>query len=92
MVAPKTGTTTGGSGGSKMSAPSDRAHSDPAYAFLPYYLIPKEGPAVTQKPYSFTFYTASWYRKSPYWQRTVEAGSFYVELAAFIAMVRSCNN
>jgi glycine cleavage system aminomethyltransferase T len=26
------------------------------------------------KPYSFTFYTASWYRRSPYWQRTVEAG------------------
>jgi aminomethyltransferase len=25
-------------------------------------------------PYSFTFYTASWYRRSPYWQRTVEAG------------------
>ncbi|MDP9295440.1 MAG: glycine cleavage system protein T [Actinomycetota bacterium] len=25
-------------------------------------------------PYTFTFYTASWYRKSPYWQRTVEAG------------------
>ncbi|HKZ75777.1 MAG TPA: glycine cleavage T C-terminal barrel domain-containing protein [Actinomycetota bacterium] len=23
---------------------------------------------------SFTFYVASWYRKSPYWQRTVEAG------------------
>jgi len=29
---------------------------------------------VTREPYSFTFYTASWYRKSPYWQRTVEAG------------------
>ena len=27
-----------------------------------------------KEPYSFTFYTASWYRKSPYWQRTVEAG------------------
>jgi aminomethyltransferase len=27
-----------------------------------------------REPYSFTFYTASWYRKSPYWQRTVEAG------------------
>jgi glycine cleavage system aminomethyltransferase T len=26
------------------------------------------------EPYSFTFYTASWYRRSPYWQRTVEAG------------------
>ena len=25
-------------------------------------------------PYSFTFYTASWYRRSPYWQRTIEAG------------------
>jgi len=25
-------------------------------------------------PYSFTFYTATWYRRSPYWQRTVEAG------------------
>ena len=27
-----------------------------------------------KEPYSFTFYTASWYRRSPYWQRTVEAG------------------
>jgi glycine cleavage system aminomethyltransferase T len=27
-----------------------------------------------EDPYSFTFYVASWYRKSPYWQRTVEAG------------------
>ncbi|HZP89777.1 MAG TPA: glycine cleavage T C-terminal barrel domain-containing protein [Actinomycetota bacterium] len=27
-----------------------------------------------REPFSFTFYTASWYRKSPYWQRTVEAG------------------
>jgi glycine cleavage system aminomethyltransferase T len=27
-----------------------------------------------KEPYTFTFYTASWYRKSPYWQRTVEAG------------------
>ncbi|HET9671399.1 MAG TPA: glycine cleavage T C-terminal barrel domain-containing protein, partial [Actinomycetota bacterium] len=27
-----------------------------------------------KEPYSFTFYVASWYRKSPYWQRTVEAG------------------
>jgi aminomethyltransferase len=27
-----------------------------------------------REPYSFRFYTASWYRKSPYWQRTVEAG------------------
>ena len=26
------------------------------------------------EPYSFTFYAASWYRRSPYWQRTVEAG------------------
>lgn len=26
------------------------------------------------EPYSFTFYTASWYRRSPYWHRTVEAG------------------
>lgn len=26
------------------------------------------------QPYSFTFYTASWYRRSPYWQRTVETG------------------
>ncbi len=26
------------------------------------------------KPYSFTFYVASWYRKSPYWRRTIEAG------------------
>src|ERR671924_70178 len=26
------------------------------------------------EPYSFTFYTASWYRRSPYWQRSVEAG------------------
>ena len=26
------------------------------------------------EPYGFTFYVASWYRKSPYWQRTVEAG------------------
>ena len=26
------------------------------------------------EPYSFMFYTASWYRRSPYWQRTVEAG------------------
>jgi glycine cleavage system aminomethyltransferase T len=29
---------------------------------------------VPSQPYSFTFYTASWYRRSPYWQRTVEAG------------------
>lgn len=29
---------------------------------------------MTRKPYEFTFYVASWYRKSPYWQRTVEAG------------------
>lgn len=29
---------------------------------------------MTREPYSFTFYVASWYRKSPYWQRTVEAG------------------
>jgi aminomethyltransferase len=27
-----------------------------------------------REPNSFTFYVASWYRKSPYWQRTVEAG------------------
>jgi len=27
-----------------------------------------------KEPYSFPFYVASWYRKSPYWQRTVEAG------------------
>jgi aminomethyltransferase len=27
-----------------------------------------------KEPYSFTFYVASWYRKSPYWERTVEAG------------------
>jgi aminomethyltransferase len=27
-----------------------------------------------KEPYSFTFYTATWYRRSPYWQRTVEAG------------------
>jgi aminomethyltransferase len=27
-----------------------------------------------REPYSFTFYTATWYRKSPYWQRTVQAG------------------
>jgi aminomethyltransferase len=27
-----------------------------------------------KEPYAFTFYTASWYRRSPYWQRTVEAG------------------
>ena len=26
------------------------------------------------EPYSFTFYTATWYRRSPYWQRTIEAG------------------
>ena len=26
------------------------------------------------EPYQFSFYVASWYRKSPYWQRTVEAG------------------
>jgi glycine cleavage system aminomethyltransferase T len=26
------------------------------------------------EPFSFRFYVASWYRKSPYWQRTVEAG------------------
>ena len=30
--------------------------------------------ASMKEPYSFTFYTASWYRRSPYWQRTVEAG------------------
>jgi glycine cleavage system aminomethyltransferase T len=29
---------------------------------------------VPSQPFSFTFYTASWYRRSPYWQRTVEAG------------------
>ena len=33
---------------------------------------PEETPV--KEPYSFTFYTASWYRRSPYWQRTVEAG------------------
>jgi glycine cleavage system aminomethyltransferase T len=27
-----------------------------------------------REPFSFTFYTATWYRKSPYWNRTVEAG------------------
>ena len=27
-----------------------------------------------KEPYTFRFYVASWYRKSPYWQRTVEAG------------------
>ena len=27
-----------------------------------------------KEPYSFTFYTASWYRRSPYWRRTVDAG------------------
>ena len=27
-----------------------------------------------KEPYSFRFYVASWYRRSPYWQRTVEAG------------------
>jgi len=27
-----------------------------------------------KEPYAFTFYTATWYRRSPYWQRTVEAG------------------
>jgi len=27
-----------------------------------------------REPFSFTFYTATWYRRSPYWQRTVEAG------------------
>jgi glycine cleavage system aminomethyltransferase T len=27
-----------------------------------------------KEPYSFTFYTASWYRRSPYWHRTVQAG------------------
>jgi len=27
-----------------------------------------------KEPFSFTFYTASWYRRSPYWRRTVEAG------------------
>jgi glycine cleavage system aminomethyltransferase T len=27
-----------------------------------------------KEPFSFTFYNATWYRKSPYWQRTVEAG------------------
>ena len=32
------------------------------------------GGGVDAEPYSFTFYVASWYRKSPYWQRTVEAG------------------
>jgi glycine cleavage system aminomethyltransferase T len=26
------------------------------------------------EPYSFRFYTATWYRRSPYWRRTVEAG------------------
>src|SRR5919198_1384938 len=34
---------------------------------------PAEAPRV-KEPYSFRFYVASWYRKSPYWQRTVEAG------------------
>ena len=34
---------------------------------------PEEEPPM-REPYSFTFYTASWYRRSPYWQRTVEAG------------------
>jgi aminomethyltransferase len=27
-----------------------------------------------KEPFSFRFYTATWYRKSPYWKRTVEAG------------------
>ena len=27
-----------------------------------------------KEPYSFRFYVASWYRKSPFWQRTVETG------------------
>jgi glycine cleavage system aminomethyltransferase T len=27
-----------------------------------------------KEPFSFTFFTATWYRKSPYWERTVEAG------------------
>jgi glycine cleavage system aminomethyltransferase T len=27
-----------------------------------------------KEPYSFNFYTATWYRRSPYWQRTIEAG------------------
>jgi aminomethyltransferase len=27
-----------------------------------------------KEPFSFRFYTATWYRRSPYWQRTVEAG------------------
>ena len=34
----------------------------------------RRGEASMKEPYSFTFYTASWYRRSPYWQRTVEAG------------------
>src|SRR5512141_1527471 len=29
---------------------------------------------MAKAPYAFPFYTASWYRRSPYWQRTVEAG------------------
>ncbi len=28
---------------------------------------------MSRTPYEFTFYVASWYRKSPYWRRTVEA-------------------
>jgi glycine cleavage system aminomethyltransferase T len=27
-----------------------------------------------REPFSFTFFTATWYRKSPFWKRTVEAG------------------
>src|SRR5438034_5125730 len=34
---------------------------------------PREDRAM-REPYSFPFYVATWYRKSPYWQRTVEAG------------------
>ena len=29
---------------------------------------------MSREPYSFTFYVASWYRKSPYWRRTLDAG------------------
>src|SRR4030095_13213968 len=39
-----------------------------------------EEEASVKEPYSFTFYTASWYRRSPYWQRTVEAGCTSWEL------------
>ena len=61
---------------------SSATHAGGGVCGIPAYNCVREpeGPATPaeggsmREPYSFTFYVASWYRKSPYWQRTVEAG------------------